>query len=47
MVTGDSYLVVGHQSPCKDANFLDEWDLVDRAGQVSLLRVNDVLEVLA
>ena len=42
-----TYLVVGHETPCKDAYFLIERDLVDTTGQVSAVAVNDVLEVLA
>ena len=42
-----TYLVVGHQAPCKDAYLLVKGDLVDAARQVSAVAVNDVLEVLA
>jgi hypothetical protein len=42
-----AYLVVSHESPCEDAHFLTEGDLVDRVWQVSLLRVDYVLKVLA
>jgi hypothetical protein len=41
-----TYLIVGHKTPCENADFLVEGDLVDAAGQVRAVAVNDVLEVL-
>jgi len=40
-------LIVGHETPRKDADLLIEGNLVDAAGQVRAMAVNDVLEVLA
>lgn len=40
-------LVIGHETPCKDAYLLVERDLVYAAWQVCTVTVNNVLEVLA
>lgn len=42
-----TYLVIGHEAPCEDANFLVKWNLIDTAWQVGAVSVNNVLEVLA
>lgn len=42
-----TYLVVRHKSPSENAHFLVERDLVDTAGQVGAVGVNDVLVILA
>lgn len=41
-----TYLIVGHESPREDTNFLNKGDLVNRAWQVCLLGVDYVLKVL-
>jgi hypothetical protein len=42
-----AYLVVGHESPCENADLLVEWNLVHTGRQVCAMRVNHVLKVLA
>ena len=42
-----AYLVDCHESPKDNADLLIEWDHIDRARQVGLVAIDDVLEELA
>ena len=42
-----TYLIISHETPCKNADLLIEWYLVYTTWQVSTVTVNNVLEVLA
>jgi len=39
-------VVIGHEPPHKDAYFLIEWNLIYWVWQVSIMTINNVLEVL-
>ena len=44
---GSTYLIISHQAPRENAHLLVEWDLIDTAGKIRAMAVDDVLEVLA